>query len=122
MLKAWLSGTAVLVLVYGGWALLLQLELFSRALALALWVAPLVAGFVAAALTPSYRLLIGTSMALPAAFLALLLNVGMQTGGAAVDFPGPRGGVVLFTLVLLASAVAAVIGSLAARLITGDKA
>ena len=70
MIKAWLFGVSVLVAVFVAWFLLLKMDVFSQLAAIALWVAPLIAGFVTAYIGPSHKVLLGTSLAIPAALFA----------------------------------------------------
>ena len=119
MIKAWLFGMSVLAAVFAAWFLLLKMEVFSQFAAIALWVSPLLAGFVASFLGPSHNILLGTSLAIPAALFAVLLNVAPQLSGQVVDFPGLKGALILFTVVLIGSAILAGIGSVAACFVSG---
>lgn len=74
----------------------------------------MVAAFVTAYLSPSHKILLGTSMAIPSALLAVALNSADQFLGTAVDFPGLKGGVILFVLVLISAAIISIPGSVAA--------
>ena len=78
----------------------------------------MVAAFVSAYLGPSHKLLLGTSMAIPSALLAITLNSAGQFLGAAVDFPGLKGDFILFILVLISAALISVPGSVAAYTLT----
>lgn len=118
MLRAWVTGLSALGAAYVTWFLLLQLAVFSQAAAVALWAAPLVAGFATSYMGPSRKILLGASMALPSALLSVLLNWVAQRAGGAVDFPGPGGGLILFTLVLVGATVLASLGAVAGYLLT----
>ena len=78
----------------------------------------MIAAFVSAYLGPSHKILLGTSMAIPTALLAITLNSAGQFFGAAVDFPGLKGGFILFILVLISAALISVPGSVAAYALT----
>ena len=78
----------------------------------------MIAAFVSAYLGPSHKILLGTSMAVPAALLAVALNLADQFFGNAVDFPGLKGGFILFILVLISAAIVSIPGSVAAYALT----
>jgi len=112
MFRAWSAGVGVLVAAYATWFTFLQLGKFSEAMMVLLWLSPLVAAFVSSYLGPSKKILLGTSMAVPAAFLAVLFNLVDQLLDISVDFPGVAGAGILFTLTLAYATVLASMGAL----------
>ena len=118
MVKSYLAGLSVLLAVLFVWAVLLQLKIFSQSMAIILWLSPGVAAFAAAYLAPSSKFLLGASMGLPAAVLAVAFNSISQLAGIAVDFPGAEGGLVLFVIILVGATVIASVGALAGFLLT----
>ena len=118
MFKAWSIGASILITVFTIWFVLLQAKVFSQSAVFLLWISPMIAAFVSAYLAPSHKLLLGTSMAIPSALLAITLNSAGQFFGAAVDFPGLKGGIILFILVLISAALISVPGSVAAYALT----
>ena len=118
MFKAWSIGASFLITVFTIWFVLLQAKVFSQSAVFLLWISPMIAAFVSAYLAPSHKLLLGTSMAIPSALLAITLNSAGQFFGAAVDFPGLKGGIILFILVLISAALISVPGSVAAYALT----
>lgn len=120
MARAWAVGVAVLALAFGTWILLVRLEVFSYAAVIGLWLSPMAAGFTASYLAPFRKMLVGTSMAVPAALLAVLLNLLPQLSGEAVDLSGSEGSFVLFALTLIGSAALAAAGAGAACLLKAD--
>ena len=114
-MRAWLIGTGVLAAAFVGWMLLLKAEVFSTSMAFVLWLSPGIAGFVTSLLAPTHKFLLGASMAIPAALMAVALNSVFQLSGGAVDLPGIEGSLVLFTLVLLGSAVVSGLGAAIGR-------
>ena len=118
MFKAWSIGAAILIVVFSIWFALLQAKVFSQSAFVLLWTSPMIAAFVSAYLAPSHKVLLGTSMAIPSALLATTLNSAGQFFGAAVDFPGLKGGFILFILVLISAALISVPGSVAAYALT----
>jgi hypothetical protein len=113
MLQAWSLGAAILLVAHGVWFVALQATTFSQTLVLLLWVSPVVAAFVSAYLAPRKKILLGTSMAIPATVLVDVLNSVYQSLGHAVDFPGLRGGLILVTLMLGWNAVLSALGGIA---------
>jgi hypothetical protein len=118
IIKAWLTGAGILVVVFAVWFVLLQANVFSQSFVIVLWVSPMIAAFVSAYLGPSHKILLGTSMAIPSALLAVALNSANQISGTAVDFPGLKGGFILFILVLISAAIISIPGSVAAYTLT----
>ena len=118
LFKAWLIGAGILAVIFAIWFVLLQANVFSQSFVIVLWISPMIAAFVSANLSPSHKILLGTSMAIPSALLAVALNSANQFSGAAVDFPGLKGGFILFILVLISAALISVPGSVAAYALT----
>ena len=118
MLKAWLIGAAILIVVFSIWFIFLQVEIYSRSAFIVLWVSPIVAAFVTSYMSPSHKILLGVSMAFPFAFLAVVLNTADQFFGSAVDFPGLPGGLFLFILILIRSVIISIPGSVAGYALT----
>ena len=118
MFRAWSAGVGILVMGYMAWFAFLQLENFSESLVLLLWLSPLISAFVSSYLGPSKKILLGTSMAVPAAILAVMLNSFDQFLGNAVDFPGIQGGLILFATTLIYAGILSVIGSVLGYFIT----
>ena len=114
LFKAWSVGAAILAVAFVTWFIFLQAEVFSQSAFVLLWISPMVAAFVTAYLSPSHKILLGTSMAIPSALLAVALNSADQFLGTAVDFPGLKGGFILFVLVLVSAAIVSIPGSVAA--------
>lgn len=118
MLKAWTIGVVILIAVYAAWFVSLQLGTFAQVVIVLLWVTPVVAAFVSTHLAPHNKVLLGLSMAIPAAILASVLNVAHQMLGRAVDFSGLQGGVILAAVALIENVILCGVGSLAAHFLT----
>jgi hypothetical protein len=116
--RAWSIGVGILIAVFTMWFVLLQTNIFSQSIVVILWTSPLIAAFVSAYLGPSHKILLGTSMAIPSALFAVVLNSADQILGATVDFPGFKGGFILFVLVLISAAIVSIPGSLIAYALT----
>ena len=101
------------MLVHAAWFIALQASQYSEPLVFLLWLAPLVAAFVSAYLAPRKKILLGMSMILPTTILAVTLNFVYQWLGNSVDFPGARGGLILFTTTLVYSGILCVLGTMA---------
>ena len=112
MIWAWLLGVALLLATFALWLLLLRMEVFSQWALVLLWISPAVAAFVASYLSPSYKIILGSSMAIPTAVLAAALNWMVQIQGFAVDFPVPDGGLILFTVVMFGAVVLSTLGGM----------
>ena len=110
--RAWFTGAGILVLVYAAWFIALQASQYSEALVVLLWLSPLVAALVTAYLAPRRKVMMGMSMVLPTTVLAVTLNFVYQWLGNAVDFPGARGGLILFSSTLVYSAILCGLGSI----------
>lgn len=107
--------------MFAAWSLLLQLHIFSYVLLSLVWTSPGVAAFVTSSLSPSRKVLLGSSMAVVAAMLAVTLNSIFQARGISVDFPGLLGGFILFTLVLAGATVLSILGGIAGMLATRNR-
>jgi hypothetical protein len=118
MLKAWSLGILVLAVAQGLWFGSVLANVYSDLLILLLWVSPFIAALVTAYLSPGRKMAIGVSMALVAAVLVVALNAAFQVVGTAVDFPGAKGGLTLFAITLLYSAVGAILGSATGQWLT----
>jgi hypothetical protein len=118
MVRAWAVGFGLLVLADGVWLSFVHAGVFSKWLLLVLQLSPVVSGFIVAYLAPRRKLLLGTSMAIPATVLVVLFNVSYEALGNAVDFSGAQGALILFTITLLYSGIACGLGSLVGGLIS----
>lgn len=118
MFKAWSVGFGIIVVAYVAWFVVLQLGTYSELFVLLLWSSPFIAAFVSSYLGPSKKILLGTSMAVPFAVLAVVFNTVYQMLGNAVDFPGFKGGLILFTTTLIYTGIIAGIGGVAGYFIT----
>lgn len=121
MLKAWLLGACTLLAIYLIWFLLLKFEIFFQAAVAILWAAPAIAAMVSAYASPSKKILLGVSLAIPSALLAVTLNTATQLSGSAVDFQGNKGGLILFVLTLITASVLATAGSLAGYFLSKNR-
>lgn len=122
VLKAWIVGFALLLVANGAWLISLQMHKFSKILVLLLWISPLIAAFVSAYLSPRKKVLLGTSLAIPSAALVAALNLIYGLLGNAVDFPGIRGGAILFTVALTYSLILCALGGAAGYYLTRNRA
>jgi len=112
-LNAWMLGVVILVVAFGLWLVVLKLETFGT-LAMVLLLASLfTAALLASYFSPQKKILIGTSLAVPAAILATILNAVYQMLGHAVDLSGLEGGITLFLIVLVESAIVCLLGGVA---------
>lgn len=118
MIRSWLVGACILIAVFAAWSLFLHLQIFSDTLLALLWVSPGVAAFVTSILSPARKVLLGSSMAIVAAMLVVVLSWIFQMRDIGVDFPGIRGGSILFTLVVVGAAVPSLLGGIAGMLAT----
>ncbi len=118
MLKAGALGILVLVLAQGLWFGSLLGGAYSEFLVVLLWVSPFIAALVTAYLAPGRKIIMGMFMAVIAAVFVVLLNAAFQAAGTAVDFPGAKGGLILFVVTLVYSAVGAFLGSVTGRWLT----
>ena len=115
MLKAWLFGFSIAAVAQGLWLASLLANIYLEPLFVLLWVSPFAAALAAAYHAPQKGMLMGTSMALVVAALTLLVNTLFQLTGTAVDFPGARGGWILFVVTLVYSVVVAALGAAAGQ-------
>jgi hypothetical protein len=111
-LKACCLGIVVLIITNTVWFSFLQIEKYSEVLILLLWTSPFVAGFLVSYLAPSKNLFLGTLMAIIAAILVVTFNSVYQILGNTVDFPGFRGGAILFAMTLVSASIFAIPGSI----------
>jgi len=110
--KSWFIGLGILILFYLVWFIALQLRQYSEVLVFLLWMSPLVAAFISAYLSPRNKILVGVSMVFPTAILSVTLNILSQLFGNAVDFPGFRGGLILFANTIVYGGILCGIGAI----------
>ncbi len=110
MFGAWSAGVGVLVAAYATWFTFMQMSKFSESMMLLLWLSPLIAAFVSSYFGPSKKVLLGASMAVPTAILAVLLNLVDQFYDKAVDLPGLQGGLIIFFITLIYAGILSGIG------------
>jgi hypothetical protein len=112
MFKAWSAGAGIIILMYTAWSIALQASQYSKVLVILLWASPLAAAIVTSYLAPYKKILLGVSMVLPTTIMTVTLNYVYQWLGNAVDFPGVRGGLILFTTTLVYSGIICLLGSM----------
>ena len=100
VLRAWILGLAILVVAHLTVFIGVEAGVASTPLDLLVWCSPAVAAFITAYLAPRKKILLGASMALPAAGFVLVINRAHEAKGHAVDFPGWRGGWILLKVTL----------------------
>jgi hypothetical protein len=113
MFRAWSIGFVILFVSYGAWMISLQMGHFSDALVLLLWCSPAISSFASAYFAPHKKVVMGASMAAPAALLAGVVNYVYEALGHAVDFPGYRGTMILVVIALVWSAILCTLGGIA---------
>ncbi len=116
--KAWLIGTGIITIAYAAWFIILQASQYSEVLIILLWLSPLVAALVSTYLAPRRKVLLGMSMVISTAVLAVTFNLVYQWLGNAVDFPGMQGGLILFTTTLVYSCILCGLGSMGGLLLS----
>lgn len=109
--RAWLFGAAIIILVYAIWFIVLQLNLYSEVLVFILWACPFFGALITAYKAPQNKILLGISLSVVSALLAIFINFITQSRGISVDFPGVKGGVTLLSITLLYSVILCVLGS-----------
>lgn len=115
MLKAWMIGVSILAPAQGLWFGSILAGSYLEYLVILLWCAPFLASVATAYRSPRAKVAMGASMAVVAAILVVVANSVFQAMGNAVDFPGPRGAVILFVITLLYSAIGAALGGAAGQ-------
>lgn len=109
--KAWFAGAGILVFAYVTWFAFLQVGTYSELFVFLLWSSPFIAALVSSYLGPSKKIILGASMAVTSAILAVIFNTAYQLLGNAVDFPNFQGGLILFATTLIHSGIVAGLGS-----------
>ena len=92
MLRAWAFGIVMLLAADGMWLIAIYAKVFSGPLLLFVQILPILAAFVSAYLAPRKKIMLGTSMAVPAAFIVVAVTMIYQLLDKPVDFPGLKGG------------------------------
>jgi len=110
MIRAWAFGIVILILLDGAWVFALQFAVFSGGLLILMQISPFIAASISAYFAPRKKIYLAISMAIPAAFLILLMNFIYQLFGKDVDFPGLRGALLLFTITLIYSGILCLFG------------
>ena len=121
MFKAWSIGIVILVVAYVAWFASLQIDKYAELLILFLWLSPFIAAFVSSYLGPSKKILLGASMAVPASILTVVFNSIYQLMGNSVDYPGIKGGLILFTTTLIYAGIISGVGGAAAYFLSRKK-
>ncbi len=122
MVRAWAVGFVILLTVDVMVVIATIIEVYPRVLWLLLQISPFVAAFISAYLSPRKKVLVGTSMAIPAAILGVVVTFLYQLFGKAVDFPGLKGGLILLEVSIIYGLILCVLGGTLGYLITRKKA
>ena len=101
MIRAWFIGFLILLGIDLVFLVTSLFEISHRILWMLLQISPLIASFVTAYLSPRKQVLLATTLTAPTAFLGLAVTIIYQLLGKAVDFPGFKGGLILFEISLL---------------------
>lgn len=112
MSRAWVVGFMMLITVDAIVVIATLIEFYPRALLLLLQVSPFVAAFISSYLSPQKKIILGTSMAIPAALLGVVVTFMYQLVGKPVDFPGLKGGLILFEISLVYGLVVCTLGGI----------
>lgn len=127
MRKAFGVGIAILVLANALWLLesqsrfwfpTSQISLLATLTGIGLWLSPVIAAFLTAVLAPRHKLLIGTTMAIPAAFFMGLSNLAFEALGHTADFPGIRGAALVMGVSLPVGFLLCLVGGIVGYAIT----
>ena len=110
-IRAWIIGLTVLAASYATWFTLIENIRFSDWAMFLLWLAPLFAAFGTSYLAPSKKIILGASLAIPAALFSVAANLIFQAVGRAVDFPGFKGGWILLLVTLSYTGVLSLCGA-----------
>jgi len=121
MIRAWALGIVILLVSDGVWLFALQSAVFSGELLILMQSSPFIAASTSAYLAPRKKIYLAISLAIPAALLILVMNFIYQIYGKGVDFPGLRGGLILFTITLIYSGVLCVLGGSAGYFLSKRK-
>lgn len=104
MIKAILSGIAVILIIDIAWLISFSSEAISNVLVLIMQASPLIIGLISSALAPRKKIILGTFMAIPTTISCIAVNVAFEVLGKSVDFSGFTGTLAL-TFLTLAYAV-----------------
>ena len=113
MFKAGFLGILILFVVDMAWLIAFKIEVMPNILLLLVQGSPLVAGFASSFFAPRNKIVLGISMAIPAAVFAVAITLLFQAFGKAVDFSGVKGSVTLFSITLVYAGVMGAIGGAA---------
>ena len=115
LLRAWFLGAGVLLTSYVIWFVALQLNWRPKVMAILMWFlwgSPFLAALLSAYLSPHKKIPLGLSMALLTSIFSVVQNYLDQLFGYHVDFPGMRGGIILFLITLAYSGIFSGIGAI----------
>ena len=118
MIRAWVIGFMILLAVDMMVVIATLIEVYPRALLRLLQVSPFVAAFASAYLAPRKKIILGTSMAIPGTILIVVMTFAYQLFGKDVDFPGLRGGLILFTISIAYGGILCALGGGAGYFLT----
>ena len=88
--KAWMIGIALLVLVHIAWFSILKMHMDIGFVRYGFGAAVVVCSLAGALVTPKKNILVGMSLAIPAALISAASNFVYELLGNAVDFPGMK--------------------------------
>jgi len=108
-----MAGSGILFLAHVAWFISLTVKHYSGVLVVMFWISPLAAALITSYLAPRKKWLLGMSMVLVAAILAVVASSAHQWLGNPVDFGGKGGAVWLFLLAFFYSTILCGFGSLA---------
>jgi hypothetical protein len=112
MMRAWIYGFFVLFFIFGAWFLTLQLDIFSKELLVLVHISPFLAGLLSSYQAPRKSIFLGSSLAIPALILILLVNCIYQWIGKSVDFPNLKGSLQPFMIIFVYEAILCFLGSI----------
>jgi len=114
--RAFLVALAILLIGDAAYLLTLKLPDAPSAVAMAIWVVPVIAAFVTSWLAPRRKFLTGVVVAIPAALMVGVSNYIFEAFGNLVDFPGLKGAALVAGMSLPFLCLLCGVGALAGHL------
>jgi len=116
MARAFLAALAILLIGDAAYLLTLKLPEAPTAVAIAIWVVPVIAAFTTSWLSPKHKFLTGLVVAVPAALLIGISNYVFEAFGNPVDFAGLKGAALVAGMSLPFLGLLCGVGALAGHL------
>jgi hypothetical protein len=112
MMKVFVLGILIILVMNIFWFLSFQYGVFSPLIIVMTYIGPFILGLIIAYIVQKKKILSAGLMAIPCAIITVLMNSFFQLLDRPVDFPGVKGGIILFLITLSINVVLCLMGGI----------